>query len=206
MLDSSVKEFIDKTSSSSPTPGGGSVAALVGCLATSLSSMVVSLTKGKKKYLEVEPLMDELKEKLDKIQLEIQEFINKDIKAYNNVMAQYALPKETDFEKFMRSLNIEKATVEASRVPLELALKLLELYPLAETLLEKGNKNVYSDALISVILCHSAIESALCNVVVNRNLLKGIETKEILDKHIKEVLSKSTETKNRILKSSNYFE
>lgn len=206
MLDSSVKEFIDKTSSSSPTPGGGSVAALVGCLATSLSSMVVSLTKGKKKYLEVEPLMDELKEKLDKIQLEIQEFINKDIKAYNNVMAQYALPKESDFEKFMRSLNIEKATVEASRVPLELALKLLELYPLVETLLEKGNKNVYSDALISVILCHSAIESALCNVVVNRNLLKGIETKEILDKHIKEILSKSTETKNRILKSSNYFE
>ena len=206
MLDSSVKEFIDKTSSSSPTPGGGSVAALVGCLATSLSSMVVSLTKGKKKYLEVEPLMDELKEKLDKIQLEIQEFINKDIKAYNNVMAQYALPKESDFEKFMRSLNIEKATVEASRVPLELALKLLELYPLVETLLEKGNKNVYSDALISVILCHSAIESALCNVVVNRNLLKGMETKEILDKHIKEILSKSTETKNRILKSSNYFE
>jgi formiminotetrahydrofolate cyclodeaminase len=83
------------------------------------------------------------------------------------------------------------------------ALKLLELYPLIETLLEKGNKNVYSDALISAILCHSAIESALCNVVVNRNLLNGVETKDRLDKKIKEILSKSTETKNRILKSSN---
>ncbi len=206
MLDSSVKDFINKTSSSSPTPGGGSVAALVGCLAASLSSMVVSLTKGKKKYLEVEPLMDELKEKLDKIQLEIQEFINKDIEAYNNVVAKYALPKNSDYEKFFRSLNIEKATVEAAIVPLDLSLKLLELYPLIETLLEKGNKNVYSDALISAILCHSAIESALCNVVVNRNLLNGVETKDRLDKKIKEILSKSTETKNRILKSSNYFE
>ena len=150
--------------------------------------------------------MDELKEKLDKIQLEIQEFINKDIEAYNNVMSQYALPKNSDFEKFFRSLSIQKATFEAAKVPLALAFKLLELYPLVETLLEKGNNNVYSDALISVILCHSAIEAALCNVVVNKNLLNLVETKEGLDKNIKEILVKSTEIKNRLLKSSNYFE
>ena len=53
MLNKTVKEFLDQTSSSSPTPGGGSVAALVGCLATALSSMLVSLTKGKKNLINI---------------------------------------------------------------------------------------------------------------------------------------------------------
>lgn len=40
-----IKEFINKVLSNDPVPGGGSVSALNGALATSLAAMVANLTK-----------------------------------------------------------------------------------------------------------------------------------------------------------------
>ena len=50
--------FLDELASSSPAPGGGSVAALSGALGSALTAMVCNLTIGKKKYAAVE---DEMK-------------------------------------------------------------------------------------------------------------------------------------------------
>ena len=47
-----VKEFIKQTCSNSPTPGGGSVAALLASLSTSLAAMSANLTINKKGYEE----------------------------------------------------------------------------------------------------------------------------------------------------------
>ena len=206
MLELSVKEFIDKTSSSSPTPGGGSIAALVASLAVSLSSMVASLTIGKKNYFEVEEDMKRYQKELDKLQKETQEFIKLDIEAFDYVMAQYNLPKDTEEEKAYRSAMIQDATIKAADVPLNLAYKIYELYDFAEELMKKGNKNVFSDALISMILCHSAIEASLCNVVVNKNSIKNLEIKEQLNQKINSLLELSNKRKSELLALSNYFE
>lgn len=206
MLNKSISEFIEKTSSSSPTPGGGSVAALVSSLAVSLSSMTVSLTLGKKNYESVQEEMLIFQDKLNKLQEETQNFVKKDMDAYNNIISQYSLPKATEEEKIYRSMMIQEATIKAAYVPLNLAMKIYELYDIVEELLEKGNKNVYSDALISLILCHSAIESSLCNVVVNKNNIKNIEIKDDLNIKIKEILDSSNKRKNKLMESSHYFE
>ena len=52
-----VGDFLDRVAEATPTPGGGSVAALAGALAAALVQMVAGLTVGKKKYAEVEPEM-----------------------------------------------------------------------------------------------------------------------------------------------------
>ncbi|MDD4364096.1 MAG: cyclodeaminase/cyclohydrolase family protein, partial [Atribacterota bacterium] len=52
--DQKLKNFMDSLASKSPTPGGGSVAALTGAMSAALLSMVSNLTLGKKKYLDVE--------------------------------------------------------------------------------------------------------------------------------------------------------
>ena len=52
-VDGSIHAFLDKLAGSSPEPGGGSVAALVGALGAGLVSMVASLTIGKEKYASV---------------------------------------------------------------------------------------------------------------------------------------------------------
>ena len=49
-----VKDFLNKVAGSDPVPGGGSIAALNGALASALAAMVANLTIGKKKYAEVQ--------------------------------------------------------------------------------------------------------------------------------------------------------
>ena len=53
LVDLSVKDFLAELASSSPAPGGGSVAALSGSNGASLVSMVGNLTTKKKKFKEL---------------------------------------------------------------------------------------------------------------------------------------------------------
>ena len=63
----SCRNFVEALASSSPAPGGGGAAALVGAIGAALGNMVASLTIGKKKYAAVEAEIAELKTKPPKI-------------------------------------------------------------------------------------------------------------------------------------------
>ena len=60
LVDLSVKSFLDKVAGKDPVPGGGSIAALNGAIASSLAAMVAGLTIGKKGYEEQTELMNEI--------------------------------------------------------------------------------------------------------------------------------------------------
>jgi formiminotetrahydrofolate cyclodeaminase len=47
-----ISDYLGQAASDSPTPGGGSVASLVGALGAALGQMVYNLTHTKKSYLE----------------------------------------------------------------------------------------------------------------------------------------------------------
>ena len=49
-----ISEYADAFASQSPVPGGGGASAVVGALAAAAGEMVCSLTKGKKKYADIE--------------------------------------------------------------------------------------------------------------------------------------------------------
>ena len=55
LADLTVKDFLDKVACSDPVPGGGSIAALNGALASSLSTMVARLTVGNNRRRESRP-------------------------------------------------------------------------------------------------------------------------------------------------------
>lgn len=57
LADLTVTDFLDRVSSNDPVPGGGSVAALAGALASALGTMVARLTIGKKRYEVSEEIM-----------------------------------------------------------------------------------------------------------------------------------------------------
>ena len=50
LIDLTVIDFVNEVDSSSPAPGGGSVAALASCIGVGLARMMAHLTFGKKKY------------------------------------------------------------------------------------------------------------------------------------------------------------
>ncbi len=174
-LSKTLQNYLDELSSNAPTPGGGNVAALCGVLASSLGTMVCNLTIGKKKYVEVEKEMSEVKVQLESLQKEFVSLASKDNEAFNQVMNAFKLPKETDEQKSLRKEAIEKATYQAALVPAEVVNKCSELLPYLEIVANKGNQNSLSDAGVAISLTSTASQGAFLNVLINCTSLSDKE-------------------------------
>ena len=167
-----IKDFISKVISNDPVPGGGSVSALNGALAAALSAMVANLTVGRKKYVEVNDLMQELSARLEKLSQKLIEDVDRDSDAYNRVFAAFKLPKETDEEKQVRSEAIQRETKYAAQVPMEVARAVYEVLPQIDAIAQKGNSNAVTDACVSMMCARTAILGALLNVRINLTSIK----------------------------------
>ncbi len=182
-LQKSLQNYLNDLSSNSPTPGGGNVAALCGVLASSLGQMVCSLTVGKKKYREFEAEAKDIADQLKELQDHFLTLAKKDNEAFDNVMAAFKLPKETDVQKSFRKNEIEKTTMEAAIVPSEVLIKCNQLLPYLDTISQKGNQNSLSDAGVAISLTATAAEGAFLNVAINcSGLSNQIAASEFLKK------------------------
>jgi len=199
LIDKKVSNFLDELASNSPTPGGGSVAALTGALGVALISMVGNLTIGKKKYEEVEEDIKRIISSSEKMRYDLSQLIEEDVKAFNNFMATYKMPKETEDEKKIRAEKIQESLIKAAKVPLEVAYKCLDILNLSKEIAEKGNINVVSDAGVAVLLAEAALESAILNVKINLGMIKDEKIKEELSFSIKELLLKEKGQKEKVL-------
>jgi glutamate formiminotransferase / formiminotetrahydrofolate cyclodeaminase len=164
--------FLDSVASSEPTPGGGSVAALAGALASALAGMVARGTMAKKKYADVEGEMRETAAKSDQLRHSLTAAISEDSESFERVIAAFRLPKEEP----SRPERIQTATKEASDVPLETARLSLEAMKCLAPVAAKGNINAVTDAAAGVQMALAAIETAVLNVLIN---LKGLEDKSV---------------------------
>jgi len=183
-IDDSIRNYLEEISSSLPTPGGGNVSAFSGAVACSLGIMVCNLTIGKKKYLDVE---EEIKDIKFELAVSKEEFLNlaeKDNQAFDKVMEAFKLPKETDEQKSVRSEKIEYATLEAAEVPAEVLKNCNKIISLFQILASKGNQNSVSDAGVGASLISTAAEGAFLNVLINCSSLSNqTVANEILKKN-----------------------
>ena len=164
--------FVDEVASSSPAPGGGSVAAASGMLAAALVGMVGRLTVGKAKYAEVQPKMESIISRADRLRTQMGKLIQQDADAFNAIMTARKKPKDTDEEKQARQTAITAATKVACQVPLEVAARALEVLQLAREVIEFGNVNSVTDGGVGARMAHTAVHSAGWNVRIN---LGGLE-------------------------------
>ncbi|WP_026476714.1 cyclodeaminase/cyclohydrolase family protein [Alkaliphilus transvaalensis] len=196
-----LKEFLEKTASSDPVPGGGSIAAMSGATAAALTEMVANLTIGKKKYVEVEEEMKEVASKANELREKLIGDIDRDAASFNKVMDAFKLPKETDEEKAARTEAIQACTKEAALVPLEVAKEAFNMMGIIEAVVEKGNSNAVTDGAVAAMMARTAVLSALWNVKINLSSIKdeafvaevSQEVKELEEKvqvREKEILSK----------------
>jgi len=199
LIDKKVHNFLDELASNSPTPGGGSVAALAGALGAALISMVGNLTIGKKKYEDVEEDIKKIISSSEKLRYELSQLIEEDVMAFNNFMATYKMPKETEDEKKIRAEKIQESLIEAAKVPLTVAYKCLEVLSLSKEVAEKGNINVISDAGVAALMAEAALESAILNVKINLTMIKDEKVRTELSSSIKEILLKEKEQKEKVL-------
>ena len=175
LADLTVKDFLDKVACSDPVPGGGSIAALNGALASALSTMVARLTVGKKGYEVSEELMEHAQTITLRLLDEFIALIDKDSEAYNEVFACFKLPKATDEEKAARSTAIQEATKKAALIPMEVARKALDMMTIIADVAHLGNRNAITDACVAMMSARSAVLGALLNVRINLGSLKDRE-------------------------------
>jgi len=169
--------FLDELASSSPAPGGGSVAALSGALGAALTSMVCNLTIGKKKYADVEGDLKRVLEQSEQLRDQFTTMVDRDTQAFNKVMEAYALPKDTEPQKALRAAAVRGATKEATMVPLEVMKHCIDALALAQSVASKGNAHSVSDAGVSALMLHAALEGAALNVRIN---LSGLDDAEFV--------------------------
>ena len=175
LTDLTVKDFLNKVAGSDPVPGGGSIAALNGALASALAAMVANLTIGKKKYAEVQEDMQAIAQEAERLMGDFTADIDRDSDAYDRVFACFKMPKETDEEKAARSAAIQEATKYAAQVPLEVAQRACALMPLIAEVALKGNQNAVTDACVAMMSARNAVLAAVLNVRINLSSLKDAE-------------------------------
>jgi len=188
LKDQQIKNFLDTLASKSPTPGGGSVAALTGSMGAALLSMVGNLTIGKKKYIHVEDDIKRLLKRSEILRADFEELMERDTEAFNQFMAIMKLPKETEEQKEERRKKMQIALIEAANVPLEVARKSLEVLNICQEIANKGNKNVISDAGVGAILAEAAFDSAILNVKINLAMIQEEKVKSNLNHEIEDLL------------------
>lgn len=171
-----VNGFLEKTYGSDPVPGGGSISALCGSLAASLGQMVTALTIGRKKYAEVEEDMLRLAPEMEEARNKFVDFIDEDAAAYQVVFDAFKLPKNTDEEKAVRKEAIQKATLAAALVPLEVARTAVGIMDGIQEIAVKGNKNAITDCCVAMMCARTAAFGAILNVRIN---LAGLDNREV---------------------------
>jgi formiminotetrahydrofolate cyclodeaminase len=179
-----IQGFLDGLASSAPTPGGGGAAAISGAMGAALLSMVCNLTIGKKKYVAVEAELREILGKSEALRAELTGMIADDVAAFDAVMAAYGLPKDTDEQKAARAERIQAALKVATDVPLACCRVCRQVIDLAETVADKGNLNVISDAGVAVLSAHAGLRSAALNVYVNA---KGLDDRTFAESRLSEL-------------------
>jgi formiminotetrahydrofolate cyclodeaminase len=170
-----LKSFLDELASSSPAPGGGSVAALAGAIGSALTAMVCNLTIGKKKYADVEEEMKKILLQAEDLRKRFVALVDADTAAFNKVIEAYALPKESEAQKTLRGAAINAATKEATLVPLEVMKHCIDALALVQNVAAKGNVHSVSDAGVGAVMLHAACEAAALNVRTNLNALEDSE-------------------------------
>jgi len=196
----SVKDFLSELASSSPAPGGGSVAALSGALGAALSSMVCNLTIGKEKYLDVQDEIKKVLRKSETLRKKLTTLIDKDTQAFNDVMKAFKMPKETEEQKNNRSKAIQDGYKVAASVPLETARICEEILDVAMVVAEKGNTSSITDAAMSAIMAKAGVEGAILNVKINLGSIKDEKFVEKMRKELDEIEKNSISKTGKILK------
>ena len=194
-----VSELLDKTASSDPVPGGGSIAALSAAVAASLAEMVANLTVGKKGYEAVEEEMMAVGEKMRSLREKLLKDMDRDADAYNEVFSAFKLPKSSAEEKEKREQTIQDDLKHATLVPWGVAEDAFSILKLARTVITRGNKNAVTDGAVAAMMARTAVLSALCNVKINLGSIKDKDFVDDMKERVKRLEEEALKEEQEIL-------
>jgi methenyltetrahydrofolate cyclohydrolase len=160
-----LNRFLEKLSSDTPTPGGGSASALAGALSASLVAMGAGLSFKKDRMKRKE--MERIRKKGLSIQKRLLQATDEDSRSFDAVIKAFRLPRNSGQERLRRVKEIQKAYQRATVIPQLVCQQSLQLLEYSETLIIKGNPNAISDAGVAAFLADAACAGGLLNIKIN---------------------------------------
>ena len=183
----SVGEFLAATAARQPTPGGGSVSALVAALAAALGEMVVNYSIGKKG---LEAYADELKPalaELTRAREMLVQLMVEDQHAYDALTAARKLPKDSP----ERAQKMPPAILACVRVPEAIAATAVAVIERCDKLVTFVNFYLLSDLAVCVDLSMAAIRCSTYSVRANLSILEDPEDRRAVESRISQILSRA---------------
>ncbi|MFP4052972.1 MAG: cyclodeaminase/cyclohydrolase family protein [Phycisphaerae bacterium] len=182
MLDMTVREFVAAVAADRPTPGGGSVAGVVGMLSAALGQMALNFTRGKKKYARHAEVHDRIARRLLTTGTLFQQLTDDDAEAFGFYQ------QAGDDEEAQLALSV------AINVPREMTKLSLAMMDDLQELASKCNPWLLSDlmgaaalAATTVRLCDHCV-AINCGQLADHTSADEIRTASTADVHRANVL------------------
>ena len=183
LINMTLKKFAEETASESVAPGGGSVSAYVGALGGALATMVANLSAHKRGWDDKWKTFSDWADKGQTIQQRLQELVDEDTAAFNDIIAAVRMPKGSEDEKKARLIAMAEATKGAIEVPFQVMKTAYLIFEVAEAMIKEGNPNSISDAGVAALCARAAVRGAHMNVLIN---CKDIDDRTFGDRYINE--------------------
>lgn len=180
-FETSLNEFFEKASSSQPVPGGGCINAITAANAASMVSMVCRITAGNPKFADVKETLESIIEISDRYIEESKTLAIKDQDCFSKVVQAWRLPANTEEKKKFKQDEIQKTSLEAAEVPLELMDLCKNIVGLCSKSAPISNSTVISDIGTAAHLALATLKSSALCVDIN---LAAIKNEQIRNKLI----------------------
>ncbi len=179
-------QFLDAAAAKQPTPGGGSVTALVGALAASMGEMTVNYSVGKKGLEQHAPELAAALAQFHAARLMLLELMIEDQSAYAQLTSAKKMPPTG------RAAAMTEAVDLCISVPQAMAATAITILDLSSRLIEKVNLYLLSDLAVCADLAMATLRCALCNVRVNLPEIADNQRRTEIESTSAKLLSRGT--------------
>jgi formiminotetrahydrofolate cyclodeaminase len=170
-----IEAFLDRLSSSDPTPGGGALAPMVGAFAAAMLAMVCNLTLGRARFAEVQGAVSEALAQSAEHRARLLSLADADAEAYGSVRDAYRMPQTTGDQKLARAAAIEATMHRATEVPVESAEAARAVLSLALRTAQVGNPSALADVVVGAHVAAAAVRAAAAQAQFNLTTLTDRE-------------------------------
>jgi formiminotetrahydrofolate cyclodeaminase len=185
-----LESFLAAAAAKQPAPGGGSVAALVGALASSMGEMVLNYSIGKKDLAAHEPKLKEVLPEFTRARAVMLELMVEDQAAFE---ALTSARKANDRERFAPAL------LACIRIPQSVAATAVAVLELCDRVADFVNPRLASDLAVCTELSMATVRCAVYNVRVNLPDVTEESERRHLDQSNARALSQATALIQRVL-------
>ena len=203
LVNMTLTDFANETSSESPTPGGGSISAYCGAMGVALGTMVANLSAHKRGWDDRWEEFSNWAEKGMDYQKTLLNLVDEDTNSFNKIMDAFRLPKDTESDKSKRKEAIQEATKYAIITPFKVMETAYNSMEVMQAMAEIGNPNSVTDAGVGALCARTAVIGAFLNVKIN---CEDCEDKNFVDDILKrgqQLVDDTCALENKIMEITN---